>query len=912
MSFAASVNLSSLNGTNGFRLPGLSPADYTGYAVSSAGDVNGDGFADVIVSAFLADPNGNASGSAFVVFGAAGGFSASIDLSALNGSNGFRFNGAAAEERAGASARAAGDINGDGFGDVIIGATDASINGLSSGAAYVIYGRSSGFAATIEASSLNGTNGFRLLGVTSLDAAGASVSSAGDMNGDGFDDLLITAYQSSAGANLAGSVYVVFGTSAGFASSINLSSLNGTNGFRLTGVDAMDRVAAAGPAGDVNGDGYADIILGAQVASPNGSFSGASYVVFGGSGPFAASTSLSTLNGSNGFRLTGANADDRAGISVSGAGDVNGDGFGDIIVGALRADNGASNTGSAYIVFGASGGFAASTSLSTLDGTNGFRLDGVSANDLAGTSVSTAGDVNGDGYADIIVGAYGADPNGSASGATYVVFGASGGFASAINLSTLNGTKGFRLAGVSANDLSGESVAGAGDVDGDGFSDVIIGANGVNSTTGAAYVYFSPARGGATYRGTTLADVLRGTPDNDVMNGFGRADRIFGNAGDDTINGGAGNDTLDAGAGNDTASYAGTATAVTVSLAAQQAAQNTGGGGTDFLSNFENLLGSAFNDTLTGDGNANIIEGGAGNDILDGGAGNDTAGYAGASAGVFVALLLQGDPQNTLGAGLDTLSNFENILGSAFNDTLGGDANPNIVSGGNGNDVLLGDAGADTLNGGAGDDTLYGGTGADSMTGGTGNDSFVVDNASDVVTENAGEGFDQVFVTTSGWTATANLEAVYLYGSVTVQLGSVGNDVLVCNAAAVDGSLDGSGGDDVLWGGGGNDTLTGGAGNDVLRGAAGNDLLIGGTGNDQLVGGTGADIFRYQATGWGYDQIFDFNQGEGDKINLAGAATSFGQLTIYVVSGNTAVRLGGDRIDVYGVTNLTASDFLFA
>ena len=174
--------------------------------------------------------------------------------------------------------------------------------------------------------------------------------------------------------------------------------------------------------------------------------------------------------------------------------------------------------------------------------------------------MASAGDVNGDGFADLIVGAYVADTNGTESGSSYVVFGHSGGFTSSINLSSLNGSAGFRLDGVAADDLTGWSVASAGDVNGDGRADLIIGAfladpNG-NSAAGSSYVYFSPASGGATYRGTTLADSLRGTASGDIMNGNAGNDTINGGAGNDTIDGGAGNDTIDGGAGNDTVKWA--------------------------------------------------------------------------------------------------------------------------------------------------------------------------------------------------------------------------------------------------------------------------------------------------------------------------------------------------------------------
>ncbi len=148
---------------------------------------------------------------------------------------------------------------------------------------------------------------------------------------------------------------------------------------------------------------------------------------------------------------------------------------------------------------------------------------------------------------------------------------------------------------------------------------------------------------------------------------------------------------------------------MTVDLNTQGVAQNTVAAGSDTLIGIENLVGSALNDTLTGDGNDNVIEGGLGNDTLIGGAGNDTASYAGAAAGVTVSLALQGAGQNTVNAGTDTLSGFENLLGSAFDDSLTGDANANTISGGAGNDTLNPGANArgivDLLDGGAGSDT---------------------------------------------------------------------------------------------------------------------------------------------------------------------------------------------------------------
>ncbi|NCY24868.1 MAG: hypothetical protein EBX37_08360, partial [Alphaproteobacteria bacterium] len=281
------------------------------------------------------------------------------------------------------------------------------------------------------------------------------------------------------------------------------------------------------------------------------------YVVFGKASGFTSAINLSSLNGTTGFRLNGVASEDRTGIAVASAGDVNGDGFADLIVGANGADPHGSDSGSSYVVFGKASGFTAAINLASLDGTSGFRLDGVGAGDSSGNSVAAAGDVNGDGFADLIVASSGADPNSiNGAGSTYIIFGKPGVFASAINLSSLDGGAGFRLDGVATFDGSGNSVAAAGDVNGDGRADLVIGAysadpNG-NTSAGSSYVYFSPASGGATYRGTTLADRLSGTSAGDTINGYSGNDILNGNAGDDTITGGTGNDTITGGTGNDT------------------------------------------------------------------------------------------------------------------------------------------------------------------------------------------------------------------------------------------------------------------------------------------------------------------------------------------------------------------------
>jgi hypothetical protein len=492
--FPPAINLSELNGSNGFAINGINEDDLSGSSVSVAGDVNGDGIEDFIIGAPSA---GNRAGESYVVFGRTTGFPAALNLSELDGSNGFVINGIEAIDMSGRSVSAAGDVNGDGIDDVIIGAPNAGFvvgydDIYTAGESYVVFGRTTGFPAAINLSELDGSNGFVIKSAGNDDSSGSSVSAAGDINGDGIDDVIIGApgalpTDDFYGYNV-GESYVVFGRTSGFPAAVNLSELDGSNGFVIKGSKAFEYSGrSVSAAGDVNGDGIDDVIIGAPGANH---YAGGSYVVFGGTAGFPAALNLSELDGSNGFVIKGTEASEYSGWSVSDAGDVNGDGIDDVIIGVREADPSES-----YVVFGRTTGFPASIDLSELDGSNGFAINGIDESDHSGPSVSAAGDVNGDGIADVIIGAREADPNGIIeAGQSYVVFGRTTGFPSALNLSELDGSNGFVINGIAEGDDSGRSVSAAGDVNGDGIADVIIGAsaadpNGVDKA-GQSYVVF--------------------------------------------------------------------------------------------------------------------------------------------------------------------------------------------------------------------------------------------------------------------------------------------------------------------------------------------------------------------------------------------------------------------------------------
>jgi Ca2+-binding RTX toxin-like protein len=448
------------------------------------------------------------------------------------------------------------------------------------------------------------------------------------------------------------------------------------------------------------------------------------------------------------------------------------------------------------------------------------------------------------------------------------------------------------------------------------------------------------------------ADTLTGDGGNNVIDGGAGNNIINGGAGNDRLIGGTGNDTLTGGTGTDTADYSGATAAVTVNLATTTG-QITGGAGTDTLSGIENLIGSAFNDTLTGDGADNVLTGGAGNDTLNGAAGTDTVDYSTATAAVTVNLATT-IAQNTGGAGTDTITNVENVTGSAFNDTLTGNTGANVLNGGGGNDALAGSTG---------NDTYIASTGTDTITDTGGTDTIVFSgNARDYQISESLLTLNQINVTGMGLTASEG-SMIFLQNEVetlqfadrSIATSSIltgtqgadtwngtaaaevfsahnGNDILNAGAGndlvwAGDGddNVSGGDGDDGLYGhngadtinaGAGNDTLNGGTGNDVLNGNDGNDDILGDAGNDTMNGGNGNDTYIFGA-GFGTDQISGFGDAAGNEDIILFNSSVFSsfaeiQAAMQQVGANVTITKGADVITIQNVTlaNIGQDDFL--
>ncbi|MES2643920.1 MAG: MopE-related protein [Myxococcota bacterium] len=428
---------SGITDTADLTLTGAAASSNFGYSVASAGDVNADGYDDVVIGAY-------GSGYAYVYSGSASGLSttANVTLTSPTASTNF-----------GISAARAGDVNGDGYDDVIVGASGYS---TSTGRAYVYHGSGSGLSSTVATT---------LTGAASSNYFGISVASAGDVDADGYDDVIVGAYGYS---SYTGRAYVFHGTSAGVYSSA-ITTLTGASGSNFFGCSVAGL-------GDANADGFDDVAVGAYGYS---TYTG-QVTVYNGSGSGIITVAARTLTGGSTY--------DTFGHSIAAAGDVTGDGYADLLVGIpVYASPG---VGRMTYYRGTSSSIASS----------GTSISAPSPY-VSSPIVTGIGDVNADGYGDIAVGS---SVYSSYTGITYIYLGSASG-PSALADTTLTGG--------STSYYFGKDVAPAGDTNGDGYDDVVVGAYAYSSSTGRVYLH----RGSASGLSSTATSTLTGPSGSDYF-----------------------------------------------------------------------------------------------------------------------------------------------------------------------------------------------------------------------------------------------------------------------------------------------------------------------------------------------------------------------------------------------------------
>ena len=428
--------------------------DYFGGFINSAGDVNGDGYGDVIVGeSQYSDPSvGGAVGRVYVYYGSESGLPLTADWVATGTVEGAVF---------GEHVASAGDVNGDGYGDVIIGAVGESGDQQLEGAAYIYYGSASG---------LESSPAWRVEGNLAYSAFAESVDCAGDVNGDGYSDVIVTNPEFSiGGTGRAGIVYIYYGGPDGVSETPDVS-LEGTQQNELFG-------QLLGAAGDVNGDGYSDVVIGSPYYDVSGENEGRVQIYYG---------SASGITASNRTDINGTQPNMEFGQSASVVGDVNGDGFADVLVGVPEYANGENDEGAVFLYYGSAAGIVPN---------HAWYLESNMENREFGSRVRPAGDVDGDGLADVLIFTFGYDT-------AYVYKGSPDG---------LENTPAWKY-GRDRTAENGISGAGAGDVNGDGYSDVLVGF----PTEGYVRGFFGGADGLETN-----ADVNLTTNQEQANTGFG-------------------------------------------------------------------------------------------------------------------------------------------------------------------------------------------------------------------------------------------------------------------------------------------------------------------------------------------------------------------------------------------------------
>jgi hypothetical protein len=416
-----------------------------GWSVACAGDVNGDGYSDVIVGAPQYSNGQTSEGRAFVFLGSGGGLALTPAWTAESD---------VASAQLGASVAGAGDVNGDGYADVVVGAPNLSNGQSNEGRAYLYQGSAGGLALTSAWTVESNVAGALY---------GTSVASAGDVNADAYGDVIVGAPQFSNGQTNEGLAFVYQGSVSGLVTTPAWIAESNQS-------DALFAYSVAG-AGDVNGDGYSDVIVGARLYDNGQTDEGREYAYYGSAAGLSVAANWIVESNQSSATL---------GFAVAAAGDINGDGFADVIVSADLYDNGQSDEGRAFVYRGSAAG---------LESSPVWTAESDQALATFGFSVAGAGDVNGDGFSDVIVGAELYDNPETNEGRAYLYLGGSNGLAIGPSWSAESNQ---------ANALFGYSVASAGDVNGDGCSDVIVGARGYDNgqtDEGRAFVYLGSTTG---------------------------------------------------------------------------------------------------------------------------------------------------------------------------------------------------------------------------------------------------------------------------------------------------------------------------------------------------------------------------------------------------------------------------------
>ncbi len=415
---------------------GQNNGDRAGFALAGAGDVDADGHDDLLIGA----PGHAGSGVAYLLRDP-------LNSASSLAKAGHRLLGEALDDGAGSAVAGVGDVNGNNYADLLVGAPGQGDRGGEAGAAYLVQGPLDGDLALERATAC-------LMGEAAQDFAGSAVAGAGDVDADGYDDILIGAYGS--GESFAGVAYLLYCPVVG---TISLDAADA----RLVGESSSYTSASLAGAGDMDGDGYGDIAIGApgRALDP-----GAAYLVLG---PVSGELELADADAV----LFGEAASDHAGQSVAGAGDLDGDGYCELLVGADKNDTGADDAGAVYVLHGP---IAGPRGLGEADA----KLVGSEPSGQAGYALDACGDVDADGLGDVLIGAPYGGGGGEEAGAAFLVLGP---FSGVRSLETAEAS----IQGEDAHGYAGAAVAGAGDVDGDGSQDLLVGAYGAEA--GGAWLW---------------------------------------------------------------------------------------------------------------------------------------------------------------------------------------------------------------------------------------------------------------------------------------------------------------------------------------------------------------------------------------------------------------------------------------